>query len=223
MLVELQFAPVLEQWRSLFNGACLTIIITGIGAVLGVMLGICCARCRVSGGLGARTLVGSYVELVRNTPFIVQLYFIFFGLPVVGLKLDPNVASIIAVVVNIGAYSTEIIRAGIEATPRGQLEAARSLALTERQTFIRVVLPPALKRVWHPLVGQIVIVMLGTAVCSQISSEELSYQAYLIQSRNFRAFETFIVAAVIYLTMAGLLRKFLNWLGPRFIFGRGTC
>jgi polar amino acid transport system permease protein len=157
--------------------------------------------------------------MIRNTPFIVQLYFIFFGLPSLGVKLSPEAASVIAMVVNLGAYATEIVRAGIEATPRGQVEAAVSLALNRRQVFTRVVLPPALRKVWPATVSQIIIVMLGSAVCGQISTPELSFAANLIQSRNFRAFEAFIVATLMYLALSIALRYLLNWVGPRFIFG----
>jgi polar amino acid transport system permease protein len=140
------------------------------------------------------------VELIRNTPFIVQLFFVFFGLPAAGVKLSPEAASIIAMVINLGSYAAEIIRAGIEATPRGQIEAALSLALTRAQTFMRVVL--------------------GSAVCGQISTQELSFAANLIQSRNFRAFEAFIVATALYLLLSIAVRKLLNWAGPRFLFGK---
>ena len=111
-------------------------------------------------------------------------------------------------------------RAGIENTHRGQLQAARSLALNEWQVFTRVVLPPALGRVWPAMVSQIVIVMLGSAVCGQIAAQELSYYANLIQSRNFRAFEAYIIATLLYLALAVGLRQLLRWAGPRFIFGR---
>jgi polar amino acid transport system permease protein len=163
--------------------------------------------------------VGTYVELIRNTPFIVQLFFIFFGLPALGLRISPEWSSVIAMVVNLGAYAAEIVRAGVQATPRGQIEAAISLALTPAQTFTRVVLPPALRRVWPALVSQIIIVMLGSAVCGQIATEELSYTANLIQSRNFRAFEAFIVATGMYLLLAIGVRHVLNRLGNRLLFG----
>ena len=143
------------------------------------------------------------MELIRNTPFIVQLFFIFFGLPGLGVKLSPEAASVLAMVINLGAYAAEIVRAGIESTPRGQIEAALSLALTRGQVFTRVVLPPALARVWPAMVSQIVIVMLGSAVCGQIATQELSYSANLIQSRNFRAFEAYIVATLLYLRAGG--------------------
>jgi polar amino acid transport system permease protein len=148
----------------------------------------------------------------------VQLFFVFFGLPAAGVKLTPETASIIAMVINLGAYAAEIIRSGIQATPRGQIEAGESLALTPMQIFTRVVLPPALHKVWPALVSQIIIVMLGSAVCGQISTQELSYAANLIQSRNFRAFEAFLIATAIYLALSIALRRLLNWLGVRFIF-----
>jgi polar amino acid transport system permease protein len=218
--MSFDFWAVLEQWPLLAKGLLWTIGLTAVAAVLGVLLGIVCAWARVHGGAWSSNIASTYVELIRNTPFIVQLFFIFFGLPAAGIKLSPEIASIIAMVVNLGAYAAEIIRAGIEATPKGQLEAANSLALSPKQVFIDVVLPPALRKVWPALVSQIIIVMLGSAVCGQISTQELSYAANLIQSRNFRAFESFIVATVLYLALAIALRQLLNWAGPKFLFHR---
>src|SRR3982750_2318866 len=174
MRVAFDFLSILSQWPMLLKGVAWTLGLTFVSAVIGVAVGIGCAGARPYGTAWLRAVVGAYVELIRNTPFIVQLFFVFFGLPAMGVKLSPETASIIAMVVNLGAYATEIIRAGIEATPRGQIEAAVSLALTRRQVFMRVVLPPALRRVWPALVSQIIIVMLGSAVCGQISVEELS-------------------------------------------------
>ncbi len=220
MRVAFDFFSVLSQWPLLLKGVAWTVALSLLAAVIGVLVGIACAWARTHGAAWLKALVGAYVELIRNTPFIVQLFFIFFGLPAAGIKLSPEVASMIAMVVNLGAYATEIIRAGVDATPRGQIEAGLSLALTPAQVFTRVVLPPALRKVWPALVSQIIIVMLGSAVCGQISVEELSYAANLIQSRNFRAFEAFIIATLIYLALSMLLRRLLNWLGPRFLFGR---
>lgn len=219
-MISFDFGAVLAQWPALLRGAAFTLGLSAVAAVLGVSLGVACGWARVHGARWLAAIVGVYVELVRNTPFIVQLFFIFFGLPSLGIKLSPEVASIIAMVVNLGAYAAEIVRAGIEGTPRGQIEAARSLAMTEAQVFLRVVLPPSLGRVWPALVSQIVIVMLGSAVCGQISAQELSYAANLIQSRNFRAFEAYLIATAIYLLLAIGVRQLLNWLGPRYLFGR---
>ena len=220
MLIELDFLAVLIDWPILAKGIAWTIGLTAIATTIGVAVAVGFAWVRSQGPAWARAIVGAYVELLRNTPFIVQLFFVFFGLPAAGVKLSPEVASIIAMVLNLSAYATEIIRAGLDATPKGQVEAAQSLALNRRQIFLDVVLPPALKKVWPALVSQIIIVMLGSAVCGQISTEELSYAANLIQSRNFRAFEAFIIATLIYLCLAISLRAVLNGLGRRFIFKR---
>ena len=226
MKIQLDFAAVLSEWPLLLTGVAWTLALTLASVLVGTLLGIACAWVR-GRGLGAtlapgwlRALVGAYVELVRNTPFIVQLFFIFFGLPAAGITLSAEVASFLAMVVNLGAYATEIIRAGLEATPKGQIEAAQSLALSRWQTFWWVLLPPDLKTVWPALVGQIIIVMLGSSVCGQISTQELSYAGDLIQSRNFRAFEAFIVVGGIYLLLSVLLRQLLHWAGARFLFGR---
>jgi polar amino acid transport system permease protein len=221
-VITLDFAAVLVEWPALLRGAAVTLGLTAVASTLGLAQGVACAWARAWGPAPLRPLVAAYVELIRNTPFIVQLFFVFFGLPSLGLRLSPEVASVIAMVINLGAYAAEIARAGIEGTPRGQIEAARSLALTEAQVFLRVVLPPSLSRVWPAMVSQIVIVMLGSAVCGQIATAELSYQANLIHSRNFRAFEATIVATLVYLALAIGLRQLLAWMGPKFLFGRAA-
>ncbi|MEP6506125.1 MAG: amino acid ABC transporter permease [Betaproteobacteria bacterium] len=219
-MIQLDFAAVLVDWPLLLRGAAFTLGLTAVAAVLGLALGVACARARTHGPRPVRAIAGAYVELIRNTPFIVQLFFIFFGLPSLGLRLSSETAAIIAMTLNLGAYASEIVRAGIENTPRGQIEAGRSLAMTERQVFLRVVLPPALGRVWPAMVSQIVIVMLGSAVCGQIAAQELSYYTNLIMSRNFRSFEANFVAAAVYLALAVLVRQTLAWAGPRWLFGR---
>ena len=202
-----------------------TTALTLSAVLVGTSLGIFCAWVRARGfGDGVapvwlKAVVGGYVEAIRNTPFIIQLFFIFFGLPAIGVKMSAESASFLAMTINLGAYATEIIRAGLEATPRGQIEAAESLALNRLQIFTRVVLPPALKKIWPSMVGQSIIVMLGSSVCGQISIQELSYAADLIQSRNFRSFEAFIIIGAIYLTLSMLLRAALNWVGEKLIFG----
>jgi polar amino acid transport system permease protein len=219
-VISFDFPAVLAEWPLLVKGVGATLALTAVSASVGVALGVACAWARLHGPGWLKAIVGAYVELIRNTPFIVQLFFIFFGLPQLGVKLSPEIASVLAMVVNLGAYSAEIVRAGIATTPKGQIEAAQSLALSEMQVFTRVVLPPSLKRVWPALVSQIIIVMLGSAVCGQISTPELQYAVNLIQSRNFRAFESYLIGTLIYLALAMALRRLLNWAGPRFIFGK---
>lgn len=216
------FTAVLQQWPLLLSGALTTLVMTLISTFFGIILGIACGWVRTYGGFWLSLLVGGYVEVVRNTPYIVQLFFLFFGLPAIGLQLSALEASVLSLVLNLGAYAAEITRAGIQNTPRSQIEAAVSLAMNKWQVFTRVVLPPSLGRVWPAMISQVIIIMLGSAVCSQISTEELSFSANLIASRNFRNFESYIVAAIIYLALSLLVRQLLGWLGTRFIFGPQT-
>ncbi|WP_145151947.1 amino acid ABC transporter permease [Pseudomonas oryzihabitans] len=219
MAYQFDFQPVLQQSDLLLKGALFTLELTAIGAVLGIALGILGAVCRAWRLRPFDRVFGVYVELIRNTPFLIQLFFIFFGLPSLGVHISEWQAAVLAMVINLGAYSTEIIRAGIQAVPKGQLEAAAALAMTRAETFRHVILRPALAKVWPALSSQVVIVMLGSAVCSQISTEELTFAANFIQSRNFRAFETYLLTTLLYLVMAIGVRQLLHWIGRRFIQG----
>jgi polar amino acid transport system permease protein len=219
MAYQFDFQPVLQQSDLLLKGALFTLELTAIGAVLGIALGILGAVCRAWRLTPFDRVFGVYVELIRNTPFLIQLFFIFFGLPSLGVHISEWQAAVLAMVINLGAYSTEIIRAGIQAVPKGQLEAAAALAMTRAETFRHVILRPALAKVWPALSSQVVIVMLGSAVCSQISTEELTFAANFIQSRNFRAFETYLLTTLLYLVMAIGVRQLLHRIGRRFIQG----
>lgn len=219
-MTQFDFISVLSEWPSLLGGAGITLLMTLLATLFGLLLGIACGWARANGPAWLRWPVGCYVELVRNTPYIIQLFFIFFGLPAAGIQLSALSASVLSLILNLAAYASEIVRAGIQSTPHSQIEAAQSLALNRWQIFTRVVLPPALGRVWGAIGSQVVIIMLGSAVCSQISTEELSYAANLIASRSFHNFEAYIIAGAIYLLLALLVRRILNWIGPRFIFGR---
>lgn len=215
MAYQFDFASVFDYTPVLIKGIGVTAELIAFGAVAGVALGIACAWARTQGPRWLRAPVTAYVEVVRNTPFLIQLFFVFFGLPSLGVQFSEMQAACLAMALNLGAYSAEIIRAGIDATPKGQYEAGASLAMTRLQVFRHVVLKPALARIWPALSSQIVIVMLGSAVCSQIAAEDLTFAANFIQSRNFRAFEVYFVTTGIYLVLAVLLRQLLRMTGRR--------
>lgn len=215
MAYQFDFASVFDYTAVLIKGIGVTVELIAFGAVAGVALGIACAWARTQGPRWLRAPVTAYVEVVRNTPFLIQLFFVFFGLPSLGVQFSEMQAACLAMALNLGAYSAEIIRAGIDATPKGQYEAGASLAMTRLQVFRHVVLKPALARIWPALSSQIVIVMLGSAVCSQIAAEDLTFAANFIQSRNFRAFEVYFVTTGIYLVLAVLLRQLLRMTGRR--------
>lgn len=213
MTYRFDFSWFADYWPVLLKGLAITVELLLVGAVLGIALGIACAWVRALGPRWLRPVAAAYVELIRNTPFLIQLFFIFFGLPSLGIQMSELQAANLAMVINLGAYSGEIIRAGIQATPRGQFEAGASLAMTGFQTFRYVVLIPALQRIWPALSSQVVIVMLGSAVVSQIAAEDLTFAANFIQSRTFRAFETYFISTAVYLLLALALRQALRGVG----------
>lgn len=210
---QFQFEPVFARSDALLEGLWQTLQLAGIGILLGALLGILLAMLRGLSGRPARLLVDGYVELVRNTPFLVQLLIIFFGVPTLGLRLTAEQAALAAIILNLGAYATEIVRAGIESVHRSQIEAGLSLAMTRWQVFRHVVLAPALARVWPALSSQFVLMMLSTSVCSFISVQELSAQAANVESETFRSFEVYITVTLIYLVLAIVLRLLLAGLG----------
>ncbi|MGY0834553.1 amino acid ABC transporter permease [Azospirillum brasilense] len=219
MTYRFDYSWIAEYWPVILKGLVTTVELTLIGTLFGVALGIACAWTRSLGPRWLRPPVVAYVELIRNTPFLIQLFFIFFGLPSLGVQMTEFQAAVLAMVINLGAYSGEIIRAGIEATPRGQFEAGASLAMTRFETFRHVVLIPALQRIWPALSSQIVIVMLGSSVVSQIAAEDITFAANFIQSRTFRAFESYFLTTGLYLLLALALRQALRGVG-RMLFPR---
>ncbi|WP_158783440.1 amino acid ABC transporter permease [Pantoea sp. BAV 3049] len=219
MMGQLNFPALWPHWPELLSGLWATLQLTVLATVGGVSLGILGAALRSGRPSLLSRLWGCYVELIRNTPFVVQLFFIVFGLPNLGLKLTAGEAALLAMLINLGAYSTEIIRAGIQVTPKGQWEAGRVLGLTHTQTFLRVVLPPSLKRIYPALVSQCIIVMLGSSVVSQVSCEELTFAANLIQSRTFLSFEVYLVTTLIYLALSIAMRQVLLAAGRKWLGG----
>jgi polar amino acid transport system permease protein len=210
---HLQFGNLLSYWRVLLDGFIFTVVLTLVSTLAGVAVGTAGAASRTFGPRFLSRVVSVYVELIRNTPFIVQLFFIFFGLPALGLKLSETVAAFLAMTINLGAYSTEIIRAGIEAVPRGHIEAGLSLAMSKWEVLRHVVLKQAFRKIYPALSSQIIIVMLGSAVVSQISAQDLTYAANFVQSRTFRAFEVYLITALVYLLLAIAVRALLRALG----------
>lgn len=219
MNYKFDFSFLAERWPAFLEGAWLTIQLTVVAIALGFVLGTLCAVLRVYGGGVVRRLVGGYVETIRNTPLLVQIFIVYFGLASMGLKLSAELSAIIALVINVGAYTTEIMRAGIESIGKTQLEAADCLGLTRVQTILHIVLLPAMERVFPALSSQFVLLMLASSITSQISAEELTATANLIQSETYRSFEVYLVVAVVYLALSFLYR-FAFWLIGQLLFVR---
>ncbi|MEI8698263.1 MULTISPECIES: amino acid ABC transporter permease [unclassified Mesorhizobium] len=218
---SLDFGWLADATGAIARGAATTILLIAVTTLAGTFLSILGAAGRRNGPLLLKRAIGVYVEIIRNTPFLVQLFFIFFGLPSIGIRLDPVLAAMLAMTLNMAAYTIEIVGAGLDAVPRGQTEAALALGLRPRQVFVKIVLPQALKVIFPALTSQIVIMMLESAVVSQIAVRELTYEADMLQARTFRAFETYFVVTMVYLVLSMGLRRLLVS-GGRRALGAGV-
>jgi polar amino acid transport system permease protein len=211
------FGPILDRLPIFLRGAALTLWLAASSTVIGLAAATVLAMLRSFGAAPLRWLVAAYVELIRNTPLLVQLYIVYFALPKAGLRLDSDQAAIVALSANLAAYAAEIIRAGLDATPRGPVEAGLSLGLTRWRIIRCIVLAPALRAIYPALGSQFVLQILGSSLVSAIAAEELTAVANNIMMETFRNFEVFIVAGLLYLAMVLACRTLLGVSG-RLLF-----
>ncbi|WP_312795779.1 amino acid ABC transporter permease [Tianweitania sp.] len=208
------FAPVFENFDQLLIGAVLTMQLTVGGIVFGSLIAVPVAAAKIYGAAPLRWLASAYIEAIRNTPFLIQIFFVYFALPSVGLRLDPNSAALVALSVNVGAYSAEIVRAGLLAINPGQIEAGKALGLGGFQVFRYVIFKPAIRAIYPALTSQFVYLMLTSSVVSVISATDLAAAGNNIQLNTFAAFEVYLVVTAIYFALS----LFLSFIFS--VFGR---
>ncbi|MGF7051156.1 polar amino acid transport system permease protein [Bosea sp. OAE752] len=206
MGLHLDFSVVLERWPLFLDGAAMTLKLAFIAILTGGAIGTFCAIGRGSSNRFIAGLCAAYVETIRNTPLLVQIFLVYFGLASIGFKFSAFSVAAAALAINVGAYTAEIMRAGFEAIPPGQIEAAEGLALSRVQIYWHVILLPAIEKVYPSLTSQFVLLMLASSVTSQISAEELTAVANYVQSDTYRAFETYILVALAYIALSLVLR-----------------
>ncbi|MBW4482729.1 MAG: amino acid ABC transporter permease [Tildeniella torsiva UHER 1998/13D] len=200
------FSVIAENWPLLLAGAWLTLRMALLAIAFGLIIGIVGSLLRTSGNRILNGIVLAYVEVIRNTPYLIQLFFIFFGLPGLGLKLTAEQAAVLSLAINFGAYSTEIVRAGVESIDKGQVEAGLAIGFSKLAVFRRIVVPPALANVYPALVGQVILAVLFTSVVSQIAAQDLTYTGDFLNSRTFRSFEIYFTIALIYLAIVWIIK-----------------
>jgi polar amino acid transport system permease protein len=206
MGLDLDFSVVLERWPLFADGAVMTLKLAFMAILIGGAIGTFCAIGRGSSNRFIAGLCAAYVETIRNTPLLVQIFLVYFGLASIGFKFSAFSVAAAALAINVGAYTAEIMRAGFEAIPPGQIEAAEGLALSRVQIYWHVILLPAIEKVYPSLTSQFVLLMLASSVTSQISAEELTAVANYVQSDTYRAFETYILVALAYIALSLVLR-----------------
>jgi polar amino acid transport system permease protein len=200
--MTLDFSVVTNAWQALAWGVLGTMLLAVFGMALAMVIGV--------GGVAVlraqrripTLLVTAFVEVIRNTPFLVQIYFIFFALPFAGIRLNPTITAILALGLNGGAYAIEIIRGGVESIPKGQTEAGLALGLHRGEVFRMIVLKPALKAIYPSLSSQFILLTLTTAICTSISAYELTSVGQRIEAETFRSFEVYFTLTGIYLVIS---------------------
>ncbi|UFN51308.1 amino acid ABC transporter permease [Roseomonas sp. OT10] len=198
MTYTFEFGEVFAAWDELAWGLMNTLWLSLLAMAIGLVVSILGALGKTSGPRWLVWIIDAYIEVIRNTPFLIQIFMVFFGLPLVGFRLDADEAALLALVINVGAYGIEIMRAGIESIGKGQIEAGKALGLHKLQIFRHVILKPALQAIYPALTSQFILLMLNTSVCSAIAATELTAAANDIQSRTFRSFEVYFVVTLIY-------------------------
>lgn len=202
---KLDFSVVYDQMPALLWGSLGTLGLALAGMSLALVIGVGGVVTRSSHSWILRTATIAFIELIRNTPFLVQIFFLFFALPQLGLKLNPTVTAIIALGLNGGAYAIEIIRGGVQSIHKGQTEAGLALGLHRAQVFRLIVLKPALRAIYPSLTGQFILLTLTTSICSSVSAFELTSVAQRIESDTFRSFEVYFTITLMYLAMSWIL------------------
>jgi polar amino acid transport system permease protein len=213
----MDFGPVIEGFPNLLWGCVGTLGLALAGMALAIVIGIGGVVLRDSRIATVRWLVIAFVELIRNTPFLVQIYFIFFALPFAGIRINPTPTAIIALGVNGGAYAIEIIRGGVRSIHKGQVEAGYALGLHKSQVFRLIILKPALRAIYPSLASQFILLTLTTSIASAVAAYELTSVAKQIENDSFRSFEVYGVVTVLYFIMSWIMMTFLNLIWSRFL------
>src|SRR3954463_15755890 len=202
MWIEYQWRTVLAYLPDYLNAAVLALRITVLGFLLAFALAMIAALARNSALRILRILAACYVEAIRNTPVLLQIFIVYFAMPSFGIRLSAVTAGTIALGVNVGAYLTEVIRAGISSVGKGQLEAAQILGLSKAHVFVYVVAPQALRNVYPALVNNLVQVLLGTSLLSTIAVPEITGVATVINARTLLFVQVFGIAVALYLLLS---------------------
>ena len=198
---------IVDSVPFLLRGAVYTVQVSVLAIAFGLVLGWLFGLASVSGVAALRAVTGCYVQFIRGTPLLVQIFLIYFGLPVLGLNLPAYWSGVIALGLNSGGFQAEIVRAGIESIDRGQTEAARSIGMSRFQTLVFILVPQTIRRVLPPLTNELITLVKSSSLLSAIAALELTHAGQLIIARTFAPFEIYAAVALIYLVMVGVLSR----------------
>jgi polar amino acid transport system permease protein len=201
------FRLIVESIPFLLKGAVYTVQVSVLAILFGLVLGWLLGLAAVSGVTVLRLLTAAYVQFIRGTPLLVQIFLIYFGLPAVGIDIPAFWSGVIALGLNSGGFQAEIVRAGIESIDRGQTEAARSIGMSHFQTLVLILVPQTVRRVIPPLTNELITLTKSSSLLSAIAALELTHAGQLIIARTFAPFEIYAAVAVLYLVLVALLSR----------------
>ncbi len=194
-----------QQLPDLLEAMILTLEAAASGAVLAVLWGLLLTWPRMSLRPAVRGIVTSYIEVMRYTPLLIQIYLLYFGLPLVGLVFPAFACGVLALMLQHGAFLAEVFRAAIESIPQGQWWAGRSIGLTKRRVFTRIILPQAMAKVFAPLGNQMVLLAKDTSLLAAIGVGELTLTSKMIVERSAATFDVFVAVGLLYLVLTTVI------------------
>ena len=217
MSIDLDFDLIIDNLPLLLKGAAVTLEITALSVGIGLLIGMVVGIARLSNFKAIRWLAGIYVDFIRGTPLLVQIFLVYFALPkILGIRIDPFFAAVAACSINSGAYVAEIFRSGIQSIDKGQFEASRALGLNWFQSMKFVIMPQAFKRIIPPLGNEFIAMLKDSSLVSVIGFEELTRTGQMIISRTYAVFEVWMVVAILYLIMTLCISRLVAVLEKRF-------
>jgi len=206
-MAQFDFGLIVDSIPLLLKGAVYTVEVSVLAIAFGLVLGWLFGLAAVSGVWAFRAVSWAYVQFIRGTPLLVQIFLIYFGLPVFGVNLPAFWSGVIALGLNSGGFQAEIVRAGIESIDRGQSEAARSIGMSRLQTLLFILVPQTIRRVIPPLTNELITLTKSSSLLSAIAALELTHAGQLIIARTFAPFEIYAAVAVMYLMLVTLLSR----------------
>ena len=208
-------AVVLDNLGVFASGLALTLLVAVSASLGGSVVGLLTALSRMAAAAPVRWLALTYIEVIRNTPGLVQLFLVYLGLPNLGIRFSPLGALIVALTVNNGAYVAEIIRGGLQAIPKGQLDAAAALGLPRRVALAEVILPQTLRAIHPALANQFIQTVLASSIGTVVGVEELTQVALILESRTYQTVEILVALTLIYVAVTAILAALMRRLGHR--------
>jgi len=199
----------------MLTGAVVTLEISALAMLAGTSIGVICGLLSLSDLAPLKWLVRAYVYFVRGTPALVQIFLVYFALPVIGIEISAFWGGVVALAFNSGGFIAEIVRAGLQSIDAGQTEAAMSIGMTNRQTLLHILLPQSLRRITPPLTNEVITLVKSSSLLSAISIFELTRSTQVIIAQKFTPFELYALLAVYYLVIISVLSKVSEYVEAR--------